>query len=135
MTEPLTELEKWHVLIHDWDGLTWDHVVECQDGLPKEFAEKICELGYYGRLIRREHGLALTEGRRFEAPNQYGITYHGVDGKEEKWFKTLEEASKYILPRIQWTQSDTEVCTDYANYYLTGFTLADIGVNWREKLP
>jgi hypothetical protein len=122
-------------LAEEYDGMTWDHPVECSDDITNEQRDKICQLGYYGKPIKPEHAAKLEKGEKYKTDAPYVISYHGCDGHDQKEFKTIEEAKEYIEPRIEWCNSDTQVGTEFATYTLDGFTLKDIGVNWKDRQP
>lgn len=119
-------------LARDYAGMTWDYPVECSETITKEERVKICRLGYYGKPIKESHVAMLENGQPFKADAPYAIIYSGCDGRDFMEYKTLEEAKAYILPRIEWCRSNTGVGTEFASYTLEGFTLSDIGVNWRD---
>jgi hypothetical protein len=61
----------------------------------------------------------------------YNIRYSAPDGDSNRGFDTLAEAAAYIKERwqgIDYCSSSTNFHTDYAQYYLSGFELWDIGM-------
>jgi hypothetical protein len=128
-------MSKWTILVSRYKGSTWDVPVECDDDLTSEERKKIENLGYYGKPVKPEHATALENDQPYKRSKPYAIAYHGVDGDETHEFNTLDEAKTFIVERIQWCQSDTCVGSDYAKYYLDGFKLSDIGVDWKKYQP
>lgn len=122
-------------LVKEYDGMTWDYPVECSDNITDEQRKRIIKLGYYGKQIKLEHAKMLEDNICYKNDNPYSINYRGCDGQETFEFETLEKAKKFIIPRIEWTNSDTCVGAEMAIYYLEGFKLSDIGINWKERTP
>ncbi len=120
-------------LVEQFRGKTWDYPVECSDDITPEQRDKICMLGYYGQLIKPEHAAMLEKGEKWSSKAPFIINYHGCDGHDEMEFNTIEEAKKFIEPRIEWCKSDTCVGAEMATYYLKGFKLSDIGIKWQER--
>lgn len=133
-------MTRWQQIVHDHQHSTWDRVVEChtgdpinQRGITDEESRIICNLGYYGHDVKAEHAAMLEDGKKYRSSKPFAVEYRGMDGNDTDEFDTLEEAKAHIIPRLQWTESDTCFMSDYARYYLVGFKLSDIGVKWKDR--
>jgi hypothetical protein len=123
------------------DSQTFDDLVEAGGGWSESANDEIIlsvaqiseiiRLGYYGKAVSKENVERLKEGLAWISPTPYGVSARLVDGRVEEWFKTLEEAMAYVVPRVEWVTGENSFRTDYGEWHLVGFTLKEIGVNKR----
>lgn len=128
-------LKRWEAICRDNAKIcTWDTLVECE--LSVEEGDIVSKLGYYGHAVEETHAQRIDEGLPWDE-NIFSIVYDGVDGSMETRFATVERAKGFIEQYVgagAWTSSDTAFHSDYAHYYLHGFTLKDAGIDWQDHV-
>lgn len=138
----------WAKICDEFDGLeTWDTLVECarpkfdednnylgeEPYLTDEMQSIVIALDYYGKPVKKEDA-AILAGLKPWKRTHYSIVVDGIDGKSEEKFNALELARPYVEGRVgtlgYWTSSDTCFHNDFCHFYLHGFSLSDLGINW-----
>ncbi len=111
------------------DVWTWDEIVET--GKANEIEEDaIISLGYYESPVTEESINRLKNG--IPKPEGLSVIYRGIDGKDETNFSSKEEMSDFVTSRLGADARDvteTGFGTDYAEYYLNGATMSDLGID------
>jgi hypothetical protein len=92
--------------------------------------DAIIGLGYYDSPVTQESIDRLKNG--IPKPEGLSVIYRGIDGKDETSFSSKKEMSDFVTSRLGADARDvteTSFGTDYAEYYLSGATMSDLGID------